>query len=230
MSGESTAQAFFNDPERAARYAEGPARIIPGFATLHRMILQLLGERVGDTARVLVLGAGGGLELLSFAESRAGWRFVGVDPSRAMLDQAERVLGELGSRVELVEGYIPDTPPGPFDAATCLMTLQFLPDDGQKLEALRAIHARLAPGAPFVVVDNCIDLNAPDADERLDRYIRFGAHGSDAEQLAKSRTMVRSSLGLVGPAREEALLAEAGFTGTELFFAGLSFRGWIAYA
>ena len=231
MSGESAAQAFFNDPERAARYAEGPARIIPGFATLHRMIVQLLGERVGEAARVLVLGAGGGMELLAFAEAQPGWRFVGVDPSRAMLDQAERVLGELVSRVELVEGYIPDTPPGPFDAATCLMTLQFLPDDGQKLESLRAIHARLAPGAPFVVVDNCIDLNAPDADQLLDRYLRFGAHaGVDAEQLAKSRAMVRSSLGLVGPAREEALLAEAGFTGADLFFAGLSFRGWIAYA
>lgn len=37
-------------------------------------------------------------------------------------------------------------------------------------------------------------------------------------------------LGLIGPAREEALLAEAGFTGTELFFAGLSWRGWITYA
>jgi tRNA (cmo5U34)-methyltransferase len=34
----------------------------------------------------------------------------------------------------------------------------------------------------------------------------------------------------VGPARDEALLKEAGFTGVELVFAGLVWRGWVGYA
>jgi tRNA (cmo5U34)-methyltransferase len=231
VSGESTVQAFFSDPERVARYAEGPARAIPGFATLHRMIVQLLEERLGAAARVLVLGAGGGLELLAFTKAQPGWTFVGVDPSRPMLEQARQVLGDLGRQVQFIEGYIPDAPPGPFDAATCLLTLQLVPDDGRKLEALRAIHERLAPGAPFAVVDNCIDLTAPDADRRLERYLRFAvASGADAAHLEKAKELVKSGLGLIAPARKEALLAEAGFSGTELFFAGLSWRGWITYA
>jgi len=34
----------------------------------------------------------------------------------------------------------------------------------------------------------------------------------------------------VAPEDEEALLAQAGFGGTRLFYAGLAFRGWVATA
>jgi len=60
--------APFSDPEAVARYAEGPPRFVPGFADLHRMAALLLAERAPEDARVLVLGAGGGLELKAFAE------------------------------------------------------------------------------------------------------------------------------------------------------------------
>ncbi|HEU4753629.1 MAG TPA: methyltransferase, partial [Armatimonadota bacterium] len=231
MSEETFVEAFFGDPERAARYAEGPRRVIPGFDTLHRMIAQLLEERVGAAARVLVLGAGGGLELCSFAAAQPGWSFTGVDPSRPMLEQARAVLGDRARRVEFVDGFISDAPPGPFDAATCLLTLHLIPDDGRKLETLRGIHERLTPGAPFAVVDNCIDTAAPDAEQQLQRYARFAIEsGLEAEQMEKWKEVAKSTLGLIGPAREEEILAEAGFTGTELFFAGLSWRGWITYA
>jgi tRNA (cmo5U34)-methyltransferase len=214
-----------------ARYAEGPGRVIPGFATLHRMIAQLLAERVGAEGRVLVLGAGGGMELDSFTTAQSGWRFVGVDPSAAMLDQARQRLGERVTQVEFQEGYIADAPAGPFDAATCLLTLHLLPDDGTKLEALRAIHARLAPGAPFAVVDNCIDVTAPDVERQLERYVGYAvASGMEAAQMEKWKDVAKSVLGMVAPAREEALLAEAGFSRSELFYAGLTWRGWIAYA
>ncbi|MFP3481047.1 class I SAM-dependent methyltransferase, partial [Burkholderia sp. SIMBA_057] len=72
------------------------------------------------------LGAGGGLELKALADAHPHWRFVGVDPAAEMLRLAERTLGPHMDRVELVEGYIDDAPEGPFDAATCLLTLHFL--------------------------------------------------------------------------------------------------------
>ena len=59
----------FADPHAAARYAEGPPRLVPGFADLHRMSTLLLTERTPAAGRVLVLGAGGGLELKAFAEA-----------------------------------------------------------------------------------------------------------------------------------------------------------------
>lgn len=82
------------------------------------MAALLLAERATSDARMLVLGAGGGLELKAFADWHPQWRFAGVDPSREMLDLARRTLGPLASRVVLHEGYIESAPDGPFDGAT----------------------------------------------------------------------------------------------------------------
>ena len=41
----------------------------------------LLAERVPEDGRLLVVGAGGGLELKSLADEHPGWTFDGVDPS-----------------------------------------------------------------------------------------------------------------------------------------------------
>ena len=53
------------------------------------MMSLLLAERTPPDGRILVLGAGGGLELKALAESHPGWSFDGVDPSAAMLELAE---------------------------------------------------------------------------------------------------------------------------------------------
>ena len=52
----------FTDPAAVARYAEGPRRNVPGYDGLLRMSRILLAERVPAQGRVLVVGAGGGLE------------------------------------------------------------------------------------------------------------------------------------------------------------------------
>ena len=116
----------FSDPQAVARYTEGPPRIVPGYDGMQRMTTLLLAERVQEDARVLVLGAGGGLELKAFAQAHPGWIFDGVDPASEMLKLAERIFGPLASRATLHQGYIGDAPIGPFDAATCLLTLHFL--------------------------------------------------------------------------------------------------------
>jgi hypothetical protein len=59
----------FADPQAVARYAEGPPRIVPGFAHLQRMTTLLLAERVPRDGRVLVLGAGAA-ELPIFAPAQ----------------------------------------------------------------------------------------------------------------------------------------------------------------
>jgi tRNA (cmo5U34)-methyltransferase len=152
MSRDDTMQtllASFNDPETAKRYGDGPRRFVPALAELHRMMAVLLAERVPEHGRVLVLGAGGGLELRALADAHPGWTFVGVDPAAAMLDEARRVLGADAVRVTFCEGYIDDAPAGPFDAATCLLTLHFL-DAAERTRTAREVHRRLKPGAPFV--------------------------------------------------------------------------------
>src|SRR5690606_19998280 len=128
----------------------GVSKKVPGLQALHRMSALLLAEVVPEDGHVLVLGAGGGLELRAFAEARPGWRLVGVDPSAPMLRLAEKTLGPLASHVELIEGYVDAAPETAFDGAVCLLTLHFLTPD-ERLRTLRELWRRLKPGAPLVV-------------------------------------------------------------------------------
>jgi Methylase involved in ubiquinone/menaquinone biosynthesis len=217
----------FSDPDAVARYAQGPIRQVPGFQGMQQMARILLAERVPDDGHVLVLGAGGGLELKAFADAQPGWRFTGVDPSAEMLQLATTTLGPLASRAGLIEGYIDDAPQGPFDGATCLLTLHFLPAE-QRLHTLAEVRRRLAPGAPFIVAHHSVD-DATDKRERwLSRYAAFAvASGVPATNMVNAAAAINARLPLLSPAQDEALLGEAGFVDIELFYAGFTFRGWV---
>jgi tRNA (cmo5U34)-methyltransferase len=222
--------APFSDPEAVARYAEGPPRFVPGFADLHRMAALLLAERAPDDARVLVLGAGGGLELKAFADAQPRWTFDGVDPAAEMLKQASRTLGPRAERVRLHEGYIDDAPEGPFDAAACLLTLHFLKYD-ERLRTAREIRRRLKPGAPFVAAHSSFPQEPGARAVWLSRYAAFAlGAGADREQVEKMRAAVEAHLNLLSPERDEELLREAGFSEVSLFYAAFTWRGWVAYA
>jgi tRNA (cmo5U34)-methyltransferase len=214
----------------AQAYAEGPPRQVPGFFGLHRMASMLLAERAGPDARVLVLGAGGGLELKALAEAHPGWTFDGVDPSADMLRLATDTLGPLRDRVTLHQGTIVDAPDGPFDAATSLLTFHFIARD-QRLGTLRQLHRRLKPGAPLVLAHISFPQAEPERSLWIARHVAFGApDDADPAQLESSRQAIGTRLTILAPDEEEAMLRDAGFTSTSLFYAGLSFRGWVAYA
>ncbi|AMV40167.1 class I SAM-dependent methyltransferase [Planctomyces sp. SH-PL62] len=225
-----TPQAAFANPEHVARYADGPPRFVPGFADMHRMATLLLAERVPEDGRVLVVGAGGGLELRTFASAHPGWTFEGVDPSAEMLKLAEQTLGSLASRVRLHTGTVDAAPDGPFDAATCLLTMHFLSRDERRRTAAE-IRRRLRPGAPFVSVHVSVPAAGDARSEWLSRYVAFAASsGAAIKDAQTARTTVEAHLTMLTPEDDEAVLREAGFKDVGLFYAGFTFRGWVAYA
>lgn len=218
----------FSDPQAVARYAESPPRMVPGYADLQRMTALLIAERAPDDAQVLVLGAGGGLELKVFAEAQPGWSFVGVDPSAAMLDLARKTLGDLAARARLHEGFIDSAPEGLFDAATCILTLHFI-ERHERLHTLHEVRRRLKPGAPFVAAHFSIpkgELNL-----WMLRYAAFAiSSGIERSQAEAARSGIAERLPILAPDEDEQLLREAGFSGVSLFYVGFTFRGWVAYA
>jgi tRNA (cmo5U34)-methyltransferase len=220
----------FADAAAVAHYAEGPPRLVPGLAALHRMSLLLLAERAPHDARVLVLGAGGGMELKVFAEAQPGWQFDGVDPAAAMLRLAEATLGPLTARVRLHEGYIDTAPNGPFDAAACLLTLHFLPME-ERRRTLREVRRRLKPGAPFVAAHFSFPQGEDQRELWLSRYAAFAVDsGVEREKADVARAGIAAQLPMLSPEQDEAILREAGFSNVSLFYAGFTFRGWVAYA
>lgn len=222
--------SVFGDAAAIASYADRTRRLVPGWDDLQKMVTLLVAERAPDEARILVVGAGGGAELDAMARSHPGWRFTGVDPSAPMLAMARATLGERAGRVEFHEGYVATASGGPFDAATCLLTMHFVPRD-ERAPTLRQIHRRLKPGAPFVLAHMSFPQAAEERDTWLARYAAFAvASGVEPDAARRAATAIGANLPLMAPDDEEALLAQAGFSGTRLFYAGLAFRGWVAHA
>src|SRR5262245_30020241 len=114
-----TQALHFEDPEFVRRYAEGPGRFVPGYSIMQTMAAQLLREGMGAIGEVLVIGAGGGLELEAFARAEPNWRFAGVDPAAEMIAAGRRRMEVIGAsdRVRWTHGYVFDAPTSAFDGA-----------------------------------------------------------------------------------------------------------------
>lgn len=221
----------FGDASLVASYAEQAPRTVPGYHDIHTMTSVLLAERAPADARVLVLGAGGGLEVKAFATAHPTWTFLAVDPAAPMLDLAVATLGPLASRMDAHQGYIADAPDGPFDAATGLLMLH-LTERADRLRTLADVHCRLRPGAPLVVMH----VSYPQSDDAerqlwLDRHVAYlAASGLDPAYVEKAGAMIRQHLPALSPAEDRAILEQAGFTGVTQFFSAFTFRGWVGYA
>jgi tRNA (cmo5U34)-methyltransferase len=218
--------ASFSDPVAASGYAERTMRIVPGVRDLHKMTGLLIAERAPADARVLVLGAGGGLELKAFADMRHTWRFDGVDPSREMLQLAKVTMGAASSRVMFHESTIDGTPEGPFDAAVCLLTLHFLPEE-ERRHTVKEVFRRLKPGAPFVVAHHSFPNRGSDQEKWLARYAAF-AEIPEA-QVEHSIKAMKERLHVLSPDQDVEILSDAGLRNIEQFYAGFTFKGWVGY-
>ncbi len=221
---------MFEDPQRAAQYAQGPMLFTPGFTDMHRMVDVLLRERCPADAHVLVHGAGGGLELEALAQANPAWTFVGVDPAEAMLHSAASRLGEMMGRIELHHGYIDTAPVGPFDAATSLLTLHFL-SETERVETMAKIIKRLKGGAPFVAVHIGFPQEHAVRKVWLDRYAAYAvAAGADPEMAAAAREAIAAMTTLYDPSLDVEMMEAVGLTDVSTFYTAFTWRGWVGYA
>ena len=211
-----------------ASYTENAPLKVPGLADLHRMTMLLLAEQAPGDAHILVLGAGGGLETRALAEAQPSWQLTGVDPSPAMLDLARGTTAPFADRIRLVEGTVDQAPAGPFDGATCLLTLHHI-ERSERLRTLKELHRRLKPGANIVIAGH--SATQPDPIRWMTRSVAFGDRGGmDPETAAKTGKLMTERLHLLSPAEEEKMLQEAGFRDVAMFYAAFSFCGWVGTA
>ncbi|MEZ0167252.1 class I SAM-dependent methyltransferase [Microvirga sp. TS319] len=117
-------------------------------------------------------------------------------------------------------------PHGPFDAATCLLTLHFVPAE-ERLRTLSEVGKRLKPGAPFGVAHH----SSPQEEKALwlGRYAAFASFsGIPAEKAEAAAAEIGHRLPVLSPDQDEALMREAGFSDVSLICAGFTVRGWVA--
>jgi len=214
-------------------YARLAEQFIPGrraiFAIVEASLLELLPQ---GAARVLVVGAGGGEEILRLGLNNPHWSFVGVDTYAPMVELARKRLAEtpVGARARVHTMRIDELDEKDFDAATCILTAHFVPDDGAKLAFLEAIRARLKPGAPLAIVDG-VGVAGEARTELLRRiWKRHATLNGVAEEVAESNAENFKKVAVVAEEREEGLLTTAGFANLTPIFRGLAIKGWLAFA
>ncbi len=231
MSESGAVRMFAAD--RAQAYDNRVRAAIPGYEALHGLACAVVAEATGGGGRILVAGAGTGAECIALGRSCPDSSLVGVDPAADMLALAERKVAAHGleGRIRLRAGSVADLPAdAPFDAATLLLVLHFLPDDGAKAGLLADIARRLKPGGALVLAD----LFGPAWDDPRQAELRGAWRrlqleaGIAAEDVDKGFTRVDRDIHPVTEIRLAALLAEAGFGPPQPFFRALCFGGWLA--
>jgi tRNA (cmo5U34)-methyltransferase len=223
---------FDFDSEFGARYDKLVQATIFGYDSLFPMILALLTTNLNETARVLVVGSGTGAELAAFGSRMPRWTFTGVDPSEQMISLCRMKLARLGlsDRVQLHTGYTDSLPADDrYDAATLVLVMHFVADNGAKLALLKNIAARLKPGGSFALVDHYGDPQSVQFQHLLAGWRNFqvlrGVAPADAESLL---TQALNTHHFISEARTCALLDEAGFYNVERFFNAFLTGGWLA--
>lgn len=213
-------------PMPVGRYREAQ-RVMPGVEILYSLVRATLECATAPGARVLVVGAGGGREAEALLPSEHGFRLLGVDPSADML----ALVTPEPVRLELVQGLVEDLPAEPaFDAATALLVMHFLPDDGAKLAFLQQVRARLVPGGPLVLADVVIDSDA--SFRRLAPvFERQAALAGVAPEFAPAAIPLIARMALeagtlIPTARQEALFHDAGFRLVAPIWRGLWYAAW----
>ena len=216
-------------------YVERARQSIPGRDAIFAIALAALDARVPPGGRVLVVGAGGGEEVVTLATAHPDWAITGVDPSAPMLDLARRrvVAAGMEATVRLVHGTVEVLPPvlsERFDAATCILVAHFVPDDGRRAAFYASIRSRLTTGGSLVLVSGARHRSDLVFDVHVETWRHYAAmRGAEPELLDQ---MVANALvmPMLSEEREIDLLRIAGFSSVVRIYQALLFTGWLALA
>ncbi len=205
---------------------------IPGYELMHDLSLNLLQHYLPSQANILISGAGTGQEVISYSIANPMWQITRVDPTQEMLsvdiDQVRRQ--GLSDRIYLKQGQVKDLPLDPcFEAATSILVMQFIPDDGSKKEYLIEIASRLKPGAKFIIIDLVGDKATREFGMFLSTWeARQLLMGEDKEDVKKDFKHIKRDLQFITESRMNDLLQEVGFKEVSKFFQFYLLSGWIA--
>lgn len=217
--------------EFSNEYDDIAHEIIPAYHSLYELAQHLLRDKLGKDPKILVAGAGTGKEIIDWSQHNPDWSFTGFDPAEPMLSIARKKVAAafLENRISLVQGLITDITEEKFDAATSILVMHFLPDDGTKLNFLKGISDKLNPGAPIVLVDvegkiGSDEYNTLSAAWKNQQIFKR----DDVDKVNEEFELREKEVHFIPQNRIESLLEEGGFIKIHKFFKAYLFGGYIA--
>jgi tRNA (cmo5U34)-methyltransferase len=223
----SSAQ-IFDEAHAAHYYDEHFAKLAALRDALH-LVTQLALRPLPAQARILVVGAGTGAEILHLAAAFPDWRFTAVDPSGPMLERCRRNVEDAGftARCQFHQGEL-DTlgaQDSHFDGATAQLVSQFLVARDARIGFFRAIAERLRPGAPLVVADLAAPaLSGELADLWREAWLHAGRTTDEVEGMFKA---LGNWVAVLPPDDVAELIAAGGFAPPVRCFQAVLIHGWL---
>lgn len=213
----------------AELYHDLAAHFVPGYASLYDIAGCYLSLNIPDDANILIIGAGGGMEIKTLAKFSPTWQMTGVDPSSKMLETAKFWVerANVTNRVKLIEGLISDVSDETlFDTVTCILVMHFL-DEAKKTQLLQDIYTKLKPNGILVLADASISKNTEEFDVFLSLYHQHAKfNGESEEKIQQILDVFNTSTFPISGEKEAELITKAGFTKPIMFFSSLWFKAW----
>lgn len=207
-------------------------QLIPGYASLARLAVSLLSASPmagASGASVLVAGCGTGAELLEARRQRPDWQLTAIDPSAAMLSEAQQRLRTAGGpgAIRWRQARVEDLDPAEhYDGALAVLVLQALADDGSKLAFLTALARSLQPGGQLVLVD-LMRAERSALQVQVEAAWQGFQRASGLEGAADALAALSPGLHPIGLSRLTALVNAAGFSDPAVVFQALDFQGFL---
>lgn len=227
MTPESPPKDFFTK-EIAQAYDAINSRLAPIADNMHFLIRLTLHD-LPLNAKVLCVGVGTGAEILSLAKAFPQFRFVGVEPSDSMLQVCqERVTSSgIGSRCQLIHGYVQEVPPGEtFDAALAVLVGHFIKHE-ERVGFYQSMVSRLKMGGALINTEISYDLNGAEFPTTLKHWEQVQTlMGATPESLAKLPQTLREVLTVLPPTVVEDSLRRSGISTPVRFFQAFMISGW----
>lgn len=241
----SKASMSWNDPI-AEQYTQRIRRKIPGYEYLYRLTEHLLQVQLQPSSehdslfssieqkRLLIIGAGGGQEIITLGIEHPEWQFTAIDLSERMLNVAKQRVKEqeITASIQWIHGTVDDIPAHSsviYDAATCLLVLHFIKEREQKVELLRTIAQHLPVGAPICIA--CIT-GELESESFLWQMKAWKKHMLSQQITVEEWQAFADSIGQqsypVSSIEVEQLLEESGWTEITPYFGSFLIQAWCA--
>jgi tRNA (cmo5U34)-methyltransferase len=209
------------ESERATGYNQFVETWIPNYHYFLDRLPKLLSET--NQKDLLVVGCGTGNEIERFIQTAEHWKITGIDPSPEMVKQAREKLQNYAS-ITLIEGLVTDLDiKKKYSAATLLLVLHFLDDNGNKLNLLKDIAERLVSRATLVLLDITGDKNQIKQNLKVLKLLL--PDGLDEEQISNRLNRIQNELFPVSEERLSELCTQAGFEPPLRFFQSSIYMG-----
>ncbi len=172
------------DNPSVSTYQQSIRQKIIGYDLIYDMMANILHD-FPTTHKILVVGAGGGQELLTLGKSFPSVHFTAVDTSKVMLEIAAKQIDSLpyALTIEWLErDLLSLNSKELFDVATCHLVLHFIKDLDQKRDMLQKIADNLKDNGVLFISSINTDLTSQTFKQELHYWRSSMLHNGISEE------------------------------------------------